>query len=71
MRNFLCCTLGTLLSLHAASLPAAKPEAVGLSTERLARIHSMVAKHMDLGDITGAVMLVAAKGRSPTSMCRA
>jgi CubicO group peptidase (beta-lactamase class C family) len=64
MRNFLACALlGTLLSLNAASLPETKPEAVGLSTERLARIHSMVAKHMDLGDITGAVMLVARKGQ--------
>ena len=63
MRKFLSCALGTLLSLNAATLPESKPEDVGLSTQRLARIHSMVAKHMDLGDITGAVMLVARKGR--------
>ena len=63
MRQFLVCVLGTLLSLTAATLPESKPEDVGLSTQRLARIHSMVAKHMDLGDITGAVMLVARKGR--------
>lgn len=63
MRQFLVCALGTLLSLTAATLPESKPEDVGLSTQRLARIHSMVAKHMDLGDITGAVMLVARKGR--------
>ena len=63
MRNFLSCALAAVLSLNAASLPAAKPEDVGLSTERLARIHSMVARHMDLGDITGAVMLVARKGQ--------
>jgi len=59
MRRFLTCALGTMLSLNAASFPEAKPEDVGLSTQRLARIHSMVARHMDLGDITGAVMLVA------------
>lgn len=63
MRNLLSCALTAMLSLNAASLPEAKPEAVGLSTERLARIHSMVARHMDLGDLTGAVMLVARKGQ--------
>ena len=63
MRKLLSCALGTLLSLQAAALPEAKPEAVGLSTQRLNRIHAMVAKHMDLGDITGAVMLVARKGQ--------
>jgi CubicO group peptidase (beta-lactamase class C family) len=47
----------------AASLPTAKPEDVGLSTERLQRIHQLVQRHMDLGDITGAVMLVARKGQ--------
>ena len=65
MRNrlLLTCALGTVLSLGAASLPEGKPEDVGLSAQRLARIHSMVAKHMDLGDITGAVILVARKGK--------
>jgi CubicO group peptidase (beta-lactamase class C family) len=47
-----------------ATLPEAKTaEEVGLSTERLARIHAMIAKHRDLGDITGAVTLVARKGK--------
>src|SRR6516162_2365048 len=46
-------------SLTAASLPNSKPEDVGLSTERLQRIHAMVQRHMDLGEISGAVMLVA------------
>ena len=63
MRYFLSCAFGTVLSLHAASLPETKPEDVGLSTQRLGRIHAMVAKHMELGDITGAVMLVARKGQ--------
>ena len=53
----------TALSLTAASLPSSKPEDVGLSTERLQRIHTLVQKHMDLGDITGAVMMVARKGQ--------
>ena len=50
-------------SLTAASLPTSKPEDVGLSSERLQRIHTLVQRHMDLGDITGAVMLVARKGQ--------
>lgn len=55
--------LAAAVSLAAASLPSSKPEEVGLSTERLQRIHTLVQRHMDLGDITGAVMLVARKGQ--------
>jgi len=50
-------------SLIGASLPTTKPEDVGLSSERLQRIHGMVLHHMDLGEITGAVVLVARKGQ--------
>ncbi len=50
-------------SLTAASLPSTKPEDVGLSTERLRQIHTMVQRHIDAGDITGAVMYVARKGQ--------
>ncbi len=50
-------------SLTAASLPSTKPEDLGLSTERLRQIHAMVQRHIDAGDITGAVMLVARKGQ--------
>ena len=50
-------------SLTGASLPTTKPEDVGLSSERLQRIHAMVLHHMDLGEITGAVVLVARKGQ--------
>jgi CubicO group peptidase (beta-lactamase class C family) len=53
----------TTLSLIAAPLPSAKPEDVGMSTERLQRIHSIVQHHMDLGEISGAVVLVARKGQ--------
>lgn len=56
-------TLGAAVTLTAASLPSSKPEDVGLSTERLQRIHLLVQRHMDLGDITGAVMLVARHGQ--------
>lgn len=47
----------------AASLPAAKPEEVGLSTERLARIHEMVMRHVEAQDFSGAVTIVARRGR--------
>jgi CubicO group peptidase (beta-lactamase class C family) len=53
----------TALSLSGASLPSTKPEEVGLSTERLHQIHAMVQRHIDAGDITGAVMFVARKGQ--------
>src|SRR3970040_1573208 len=39
------------------------PEDVGLSEERLERIGELVARHVEAGDITGAVTLVAANGR--------
>src|SRR5580700_6907300 len=52
-----------VFSLTAASLPTTKPEEVGLSSERLRQIHAMVQRHMDAGDITGAVMFVARKGQ--------
>jgi len=52
------------LSVSASGpLPAAKPDAVGFSQERLDRIHAMVKKHIDQGEISGAVMLVTRKGQ--------
>ncbi len=51
------------IPLTAASLPSTKPEDVGLSTERLQRIHDMVQRHIDAGEITGAVTFVARKGQ--------
>jgi CubicO group peptidase (beta-lactamase class C family) len=52
-----------LASLSAASLPTAKPEEVGLSSERLGRIHQMIQRHIDAHDVTGAVTLVARRGK--------
>lgn len=57
-----------LLSLAAAlTLPAAvppgQPEASGMSSERLRRIHDAVQRHIDAGSVTGAVTLVARRGR--------
>ncbi len=44
------------------SVPSAKPEAAGMSSERLLRVHEAVQRHMDAGAITGAVTVVARKG---------
>ena len=55
--------LATSAALTAASLPLTSPEAVGLSKERLQRVHELVERHMKAGEITGAVMLVARKGQ--------
>ena len=49
--------------LAGASLPAAKPEDVGLSSDRLQRIHEMVMRHVEAQDISGAVSIVARRGR--------
>src|ERR1700676_4690509 len=51
------------MPLAAASIQAAKPEEVGLSAERLGRIHETIQRHIDTHDISGAVTLVARKGR--------
>jgi CubicO group peptidase (beta-lactamase class C family) len=51
------------LQLAAAALPTAKPEEVGLSGQRLLRIHEMVMRHVEAGDISGAVSIVARRGR--------
>ena len=51
------------IPLTAASIQSAKPEEVGLSTERLARIHETVQRHITAHDISGAVTLVARNRR--------
>jgi CubicO group peptidase (beta-lactamase class C family) len=51
------------LQLAAASIQTSKPEDVGLSSERLQRIHETMMQHIDAHDISGAVTLVARKGR--------
>jgi CubicO group peptidase (beta-lactamase class C family) len=56
-------TLALSLPLSAASLPTAKPEEVGLSSERLQRIHEMIMRHIEAQDVSGAVTLVARRGR--------
>jgi len=47
----------------AAELPTAKPEQVGLSSERLARIGHVLRADVERGRIPGAVVVVVRKGR--------
>lgn len=42
---------------------AAKPEEVGLSSDRLKRIHDLIERRIESRDISGAVTLVARKGK--------
>ena len=50
---------------HAAgpSLPTVKPEDVGLSSKCLTRISNMMQRHIDAGEISGGVTVVARRGR--------
>ena len=50
-------------SAFGAALPTATPEAVGMSSERLARIAPVIQSYIDKGLIAGAVTAVARKGR--------
>src|ERR1041384_3017533 len=51
-----------ILPVTAASVPV-KPESVGLSEQRLARIHETMQRHIDAKNISGAVTLVARRGQ--------
>ena len=51
------------LPLSAALSNANRPEDVGLSSERLQRINQMVQRYIDAKEITGAVTIVARKGK--------
>ena len=61
--------LATLLVLltaalaHAQGLPTAKPEQVGLSSERLGRLMTTLRNDVEKGEIPGAIVLVARHGR--------
>jgi len=55
--------LVSLTQAQAQSLPTAKPEAVGLSSERLARAMAFVKNDVDKGVVPGAVLLVARHGK--------
>jgi CubicO group peptidase (beta-lactamase class C family) len=68
MRTVVAAGLLVLVSVWAAAsisaLPATgRPEDVGLSSDRLKRIPDTIQRHIDEGDISGAVTLVARNGR--------
>src|SRR6476620_8265872 len=52
-----------VLSTSAAETPRAKPDDVGISAQRLQRIHELMQRHIDAGDYSGSVTLVARNGR--------
>jgi len=59
---FLCVML-MLPAAFASDFPTAVPEEVGMSSERLLRINVAMQRHIDAGDIQGAVTVVARRGK--------
>jgi CubicO group peptidase (beta-lactamase class C family) len=62
-RIVLLLALVTLVPTAHALAQTAKPEEVGLSSERLKRIHDLIERRIEARDISGAVTLVARKGK--------
>ena len=66
-KSFRFCVLAVIIALtlpaFAANLPTVRPELVGLSTERLARIGEVMQRYVDEGRLGGAVTLVARSGK--------
>jgi CubicO group peptidase (beta-lactamase class C family) len=54
--------IALLMALVSGGVPAGKPEDAGMSSERLRRIHEAMQRHIDAGEISGAVTLVARRG---------
>ena len=52
-----------IMPLQAGTIVAGKPEDLGFSAERLARIHDAVQRHIDAKAIAGAVTMVVRNGR--------
>ena len=57
------CMMAACVAAAGQGLPAAKPESVGLSSERLERIATAVQRSIDDKRIAGAVTLVALRGQ--------
>ena len=51
------------VAIHGGEIPVGEAESVGMSTERLARIDTAMQRHIDAGDIQGAVTAVARRGK--------
>jgi CubicO group peptidase (beta-lactamase class C family) len=66
MRQFRLAILATFLAvvpLSAQPLPVSSPESQGFSSERLARLHAMLARHVKEEKQAGVISLVARNGR--------
>ena len=53
----------SLVPTLASGAERVRPEEVGLSSERLKRIHELVQRHIDARSFSGVVTLVARNGR--------
>jgi CubicO group peptidase (beta-lactamase class C family) len=51
------------LTVSAGTLPSARPEKMGFSSDRLERIHELMQRNIDDGNFAGAVTVVARHGR--------
>jgi CubicO group peptidase (beta-lactamase class C family) len=56
-------TVSAAWAQTAPPLPAAKPEQVGMSAQKLARISEVLKQEVDQGKLPGAVVMVARKGK--------
>ena len=64
LSSFICGLLAAAgLAAQAAPLPEAKPEDVGMSTQRLERVTATMKRAVEAGDIAGAVVMIARKGK--------
>jgi len=52
-----------VVHVWAQALPAAKPEDVGMSSQRLGRLSAVLKEEVDKGQLAGAVVMVARKGK--------
>ena len=58
-----CLALLAFLALPVGTATVGKPEEVGLSSERLQRVAQMIQRRIAAGDLAGAVVAIARKGR--------
>ena len=61
--SFTATALFSAALVQAQSLPAASPESVGMSAQKLAHIKEAFAQEIDKGNLPGVVVLVARKGK--------
>jgi CubicO group peptidase (beta-lactamase class C family) len=63
MKRVIAIVFSTVVFATSLFAQTAKPEEVGLSSERLKRIHDLIERRIETRDIAGAVTLVARKGK--------